>query len=172
MKRYAVATLTALLSLNAFAADNTDCYSNKYDAYVDASLQWYQDLTNLTVEKYPELAEVSDWFMQGRKNHFELNRTAVHYYLMAEPQKIATEQPVESWLSLEQKEVKAMTERDDRLGDVARATFEDRQAKPHAQNYELRSAFADLLSHPTEIQPLLNKYNQSIEQIQSKSCNN
>ncbi|WP_264877186.1 hypothetical protein [Vibrio agarivorans] len=171
MKRYAVATLTALLSFGSFAADDTQCYAEKYDAYIDASLQWYADLTELTAEKYPDLEDVSEWFLQGRKNHFELNRTAVHYYLTKEPQKIATEQPVESWLSLKQSEVKTLTERNDNLGEVARTTYQDRQAKPHAKNYELRSAFADLLSHPTEIQPLLNKYNQSIEQIQSKTCN-
>lgn len=171
MKRCIIATLAALLSSPSFSEDDTDCYAKKYDAYVDASLQWYQDLTQLTTQKYPELAEVSTWFMQGRTNHFELNRTAVHFYLNNEPQKIATEQQVESWLSLEQVEVKALTEREDELGQVARVTYQDRQNAPHAKNYELRSAFADLLSHPTEIQPLLNKYNQSIEQLQNISCN-
>lgn len=171
MKRYAVATLTALLSLNALADNKSDCYAAIYDGYIDASMQWYQDLTDLTVEQYPQLEEVSAWFLQGRRNHFELNRIAVHYYLVNEPQKVATEQPVESWLNLEQTEVKALSERDDALGKAALTTYQDRQAKPHEQNYELRSAFADLLSHPVQIQPLLNKYNQSIDQLQRQVCN-
>lgn len=80
MKRFVVAALLATSSTFTFAADQ-QCLSNKYDGYVDASLQWYQDLVDLTVAQYPDLDEVSQWFLDGRKHHFELNREAVHYFL-------------------------------------------------------------------------------------------
>lgn len=169
MKRTLVALLLGAASSMASAADNT-CLSQKYDAYIDASLHWYEDLSQLTTEQYPDLAEVSAWFLKGRQHHFELNRAAVHYYLEQDPSKIATSQPVEAWLQLEQKEIKVLASRSDELGELAKATFDDRQSKPHPKNYELRSAFADLLSHPTKIDAALKRYNQSIQQLETIEC--
>ncbi|MGR5457221.1 hypothetical protein ACPV5N_25385, partial [Vibrio alfacsensis] len=82
-------------------------------AYIDASIQWYDDLVQLTTQQYPELESVGQWFLDGRKNHFELNREAVHYYLKNEPTKVATERSIESWLQLEQQDVKALAQRND-----------------------------------------------------------
>ncbi len=169
MKRTIVAMLLAATSTFAAAADNA-CLSKKYDAYIDASLHWYEDLSTLTSEQYPELKEVSKWFLEGRKNHFELNRAAVHYYLEQDPAKVATNQPVEAWLQLEQKDIKVLASRSDELGQLAKVTFGDRQAKPHDKNYELRSAFADLLSHPTKIDAALKRYNASIKDLEAISC--
>lgn len=169
MKRMLVALLLGTTSTFAAAADNT-CLAKKYDAYIDASLHWYEDLASLTSEQYPELKEVSDWFLEGRKHHFELNRAAVHYYLTEDQTKVATEQPVEAWLQLEQKDIKVLASRSDELGQLAKVTFGDRQAKPHEKNYELRSAFADLLSHPTKIDSALKRYNSSIKQLESINC--
>ncbi|KOO16781.1 hypothetical protein AKJ18_01545 [Vibrio xuii] len=169
MKRMLVALLLGTTSTFAAAADNS-CLAKKYDAYIDASLHWYEDLASLTSEQYPELTEVSDWFLEGRKHHFELNRAAVHYYLTEDQTKVATEQPVEAWLQLEQKDIKVLASRSDELGQLAKVTFGDRQAKPHEKNYELRSAFADLLSHPTKIDTALQRYNSSIKQLESIKC--
>ncbi|TFH93533.1 hypothetical protein [Vibrio ouci] len=169
MKRMLVALLLGTTSTFAAAADNA-CLAKKYDAYIDASLHWYEDLASLTSEQYPELTEVSDWFLEGRKHHFELNRAAVHYYLTEDQTKVATEQPVEAWLQLEQKDIKVLASRSDELGQLAKVTFGDRQAKPHEKNYELRSAFADLLSHPTKIDSALQRYNSSIKQLESIKC--
>ena len=169
MKRLCVALLLASTSTVSLAADN-QCLSGKYDAYVDASLTWYSDLAALTSEQYPGLTEVSAWFLEGRKHHFELNRAAVHYYLENDSSKVATSQPVEAWLQLEQHDVKELSTRDDELGLAARTTFEDRQSTPHKQNYELRSALAELLSHPKEIDTALQRYNQSISQLETIKC--
>ncbi|OIQ26667.1 hypothetical protein [uncultured Vibrio sp.] len=169
MKRIVIAALLTLSSSSAFSAD-AQCLNKKYDAYIDASLTWYQDLASLTSERYPNLSEVSEWFLEGRKNHFELNRAAVHYYLENDPSKLATEQSVEAWLQLEQLDVKALAERDDELGQAAKLTFSDRQSTPHEKNYELRSAFADLLSHPKQIDSVLQKYNQSILALEEMNC--
>ncbi|MGF1694629.1 hypothetical protein L4D20_10770 [Vibrio kyushuensis] len=169
MKRIVIAALLTLSSGSVFAA-SSQCLTDKYDAYIDASLTWYQDLTDLTSERYPELKEVSQWFLDGRKNHFELNRAAVHYYLENDTSKIASGQSVEAWLQLEQHDVKELSERDDELGKAAKLTFSDRQSTPHEKNYELRSAFADLLSHPKQIDSVLQKYNQSISTLEEMDC--
>ncbi len=168
-----LALTAALLALSpiGYAAENsTQCYSDKYDAYIDASLNWYQDLTELTTERYPELEDVSAWFLEGRKNHFELNRAAVHYYLANDTSKVATEQPVEAWLKLDQQDIKQLAQRDDELCNIANTTFQDRQSKPHSQNYELRSAFAELLSHPKDIDKALSRYNDSIAKLEATDC--
>ena len=169
MTRLLIALLLGATSTMVAAADNA-CLSKKYDAYIDASLHWYEDLAKLTSEQYPDLKEVSEWFLEGRKNHFELNRAAVHYYLENDPSKIAVNQPVESWLLLEQKDIKTLSSRSDELGRLAQVTYNDRQSKPHDQNYDLRSAFADLLSHPTKIDSALKRYNQAIKDLESMSC--
>ncbi|NAW67998.1 hypothetical protein CAG54_02265 [Vibrio sp. V27_P1S3P104] len=170
MKRSIVTLLLAAASsMTATAADN-QCLAQKYDAYIDASLAWYQDLATITAEKYPDLADVSQWFLTGRQHHFELNRTAVRYYLQHQPEKVATSQPIESWLKLEQQEIKQLATRDDELGLSAKTTFDDRQNKPHEKNYQLRSAFAELLSHPKQIEPVLNRYNQAIAKAERIHC--
>ncbi|WP_391087441.1 hypothetical protein [Vibrio sp. NH-UV-68] len=169
MKRTLVALLLGAAAFTASATDN-ECLSQKYDAYIDASLHWYEDLSQLTAQQYPDLSEVSEWFLQGRQHHFELNRAAVHYYLKQDPTKVATNQPVEAWLQLEQKDIKVLSSRSDELGKLAQTTFSDRQSQPHEKNYELRSAFADLLSHPTKIDAALKRYNKSIQQLEMINC--
>ncbi|MBD1556556.1 hypothetical protein HC752_06370 [Vibrio sp. S9_S30] len=174
MKRFAFALLLA--SSSTFAqtdqtqTDQTLCLEKKYDSYVDASLIWYEDLVSFTIQENPALTDVGQWFLNGRRNHFELNREAVHYYLSNDPSKVATDRPVEAWLNLEQKEIKVLTSRSDKLGQLAKVTFDDRQSQPHSQNYELRTAFAELLSHPKKIDNALNKYNQSINKLEQERC--
>ncbi|ASI91176.1 MULTISPECIES: hypothetical protein [Vibrio] len=169
MKKWLIAAMLVGTSFSSFSAD-TQCLEKKYDAYIDASIQWYDDLVQLTTQQYPELESVGQWFLDGRKNHFELNREAVHYYLKNEPTKVATERSIESWLQLEQQDVKALAQRNDMLGKAAAKSFADRQAKPHEQNYDLRSAFADLLSHPKKIDTALNKYNSAIQKVEKTEC--
>ncbi|WGW01522.1 hypothetical protein QF117_12115 [Vibrio sp. YMD68] len=169
MKHIVIAALLTLSSSSVFA-NNTQCLSDKYDAYIDASLAWYQDLSDLTSERYPDLKEASQWFLEGRKNHFELNRAAVHYYLGNDAAKLSTAQSIESWLQLDQADIKALTQRDDALGEAAQLTFSDRQNAPHEKNYQLRSAFADLLSHPKQIDNVLQKYNRSIAKLEEMDC--
>jgi len=169
MKRFLIAAALCSASTITQAAD-TQCLSNKYDAYIDASLTWYKDLLELTTQQYPDLKEVGAWFYNGRKNHFELNRAAVHYYLEEDTSKVTTEQPVEAWLQLEQVDIKTLASRTDALGKLAAKSFSDRQSPPHTKNYELRSAFADLLSHPNKIDAVLKKYNQAIIKIEKNNC--
>ncbi len=169
MKRFALAVLLSSVSTLSVAGDTT-CQQGKYDAYIDASLAWYQDLVTLTTEQNPQLAEVSQWFLEGRTHHFELNREAVHYYLVNDPAKVNTNVSVESWLKLEQADIKQLTSRDDTLGKLAKTTFADRQALPHAQNYELRAALADLLSHPNKIDQALSRYNEKVSAVAKTQC--
>ncbi|WP_105902714.1 hypothetical protein [Vibrio gangliei] len=166
----ALVTVTNTASAIEANTTNTRCLVSKYDAYIDASLTWYQDLVSITTDSNPELKEVGDWFLQGRTHHFELNRAAVDYYLENEPAKVAIDEQVESWLKLTQVDVKALSQRDDELGSIAKATFDDRQSIPNEKNYELRSAFADLLSHPSNIKPALDKYNQAVAAANKIQC--
>lgn len=169
MKLAALILPFALLTTSVQAAD-TECLSNKYSQYVDASLTWYKDLIAITVQKNPKLDSVGEWFLEGRAHHFELNRAAVDFYLKNDPSKVKTNQSIESWLQLEQKEIKALAANKDELGKIAKVTFDDRQSQPHKKNYELRSAFADILSHPKDIETPLNAYNQKITEISKISC--
>jgi hypothetical protein len=168
MNKSLVLLLSALPAF-AFAAD-TECQIKKYDTYIDASINWYQDLATLTSADNPDLQEVSDWFLDGRKKHFELNRLSVHQFLSTNPNKVSTELDVESWLQLTQADIKELSTRQDELGILAKSSFEYRQTKPHSQNYEFRSALAELLSHPNKIQPALTAYNNAVNQANSQVC--
>ncbi|CED70968.1 putative exported protein [Aliivibrio wodanis] len=169
MKLAAIILPFALLTTSVQAAD-TECLSNKYSQYVDASLTWYKELIAITVKKDPNLQSVGDWFLEGRQHHFELNRAAVDFYLKNDSSKVKTNQSIESWLQLDQKEIKNLASNNDELGKIAKITFDDRQAQPHKQNYELRSAFADILSHPKKIDTPLNAYNQKMTEISEINC--
>ncbi|USD64153.1 hypothetical protein [Vibrio sp. SCSIO 43136] len=169
MKRVALALVLAGFSSFTFA-NSSQCLAQKYDGYIDASLNWYGELVEIAVEKQPELKEVGEWFLNGRKNHFELNRQAVHTFLVEDPSKVNTNVSVESWLQLEQHDVKALTGRTDELGKLAQVSFSDRQSKPHEKNYDLRTAFADLLSHPQHINDALTRYNEAVSQVAEIQC--
>ncbi len=169
MKRFLFATLLCSTSFLSQAAD-IQCLSSKYDTYIDASLVWYQDLTRLTTEQHPELKEAGEWFLNGRKNHFELNRAAVQHYLKQDTSRVATTQPVETWLKLEQADVRQLATREDELGKLAATSYADRQSKPHPQNYQLRSAFADLLGNPDGIADILSNYNQAMATTNAINC--
>ena len=169
MKFTALVLSFALLPTAAFAYTQT-CESNKYHQYIDASLEWYQNLVQLTVQKDPDLQEVGDWFMEGRTHHFELKREAVDWYLANDKSHLDLSQSVESWLKLTQQDIKALSAQQGNLGDYAKKVFEDRQSTPHPKNYELRSAFADLLTHPDEIDKPLKAYNRQMIAIAATQC--
>ncbi|UTV28907.1 hypothetical protein [Photobacterium atrarenae] len=170
MKLPAIILSLALLPSSVLAAQETSCQSDKYHQYVDASLSWYQSLVDIAVQKDPNLKEVGDWFLEGRKHHFELNREAVDWYLENDKDKLALSQPIESWLKLTQQDVKALSQENNELGRIAKLSFDDRQSKPHPKNYELRSAFADLLTHPGDIDQPLNAYNEKMTAIAAIEC--
>ncbi|WP_064603350.1 hypothetical protein [Photobacterium sp. J15] len=162
--------LLSLALLPASVSAATNCQSDKYHQYVDASLSWYESLVELAVEKDENLKDVGQWFLDGRKHHFELNRSAFDWYLENDKDKLDFSQPVESWLKLSQQDVKALSKQDSELGKTAKTVFDDRQRKPHAKNYELRSAFADLLTHPGNIDKPLNAYNEKMAAIADIEC--
>ncbi|MGF1737750.1 hypothetical protein [Photobacterium satsumensis] len=170
MKLAAFILSTALIPSITFAS-STSCESEKYHQYIDASLNWYENLVELAVEKEPNLNEVGQWFLEGRKHHFELNRDAFDWYLANDKDKLALSLPVESWLNLTQQDVKALSEEQgSELGEAAKLAFDDRQSKPHPQNYALRSAFAELLTHPGNIEKPLNAYNEKMAAIAEIEC--
>ncbi|MGF1723716.1 hypothetical protein [Photobacterium nomapromontoriensis] len=170
MKLAAILFLSAAVLPSAAFASSTQCESDKYHQYVDASLAWYQDLIDLAVAKDASLTEVGKWFLNGRKHHFEFNRDAVDWYLENDREKLNLSQPVESWLDLSQHNVKILAKQDTRLGKAAKQAFDDRQNKPHAKNYALRTAFATLLTHPGKIEQPLNNYNHKMNLIAMTEC--
>ncbi|PSU34320.1 hypothetical protein [Photobacterium lutimaris] len=170
MKLAALILSTALIPSIAFAS-STNCESEKYHQYIDASLNWYESLVELAVEKDPSLSDVGQWFLEGRKHHFELNRDAFDWYLANDKDKLSLSLPVESWLNLTQQDVKALSaEQNSKLGKAAKLAFDDRQSNPHPQNYALRSAFAELLTHPGNIEKPLNAYNEKMAVIADMKC--
>ncbi|MBC7003905.1 hypothetical protein BIZ37_15180 [Photobacterium sp. BZF1] len=168
--KLAALVLSAALIPSVTLASSSSCESDKYHQYIDASLNWYENLVELAVEKEPNLKEVGDWFLEGRKHHFELSRDAFDWYLANDKEKLALSLPVESWLNLTQQDVKALSEQDSELGKAAKLAFDDRQSKPHPQNYALRSAFAELLTHPGNIEKPLNAYNEKMAAIAEMEC--
>ncbi|WP_087016088.1 hypothetical protein [Thaumasiovibrio subtropicus] len=169
MKRMTLAITLALTALTVKAGEK-ECQSEMYHNYVDASLEWYQDLVSVAVEQDESLTDVAEWFLNGRRTHFLFNRTAVDWYLSNEPEKLQLALSVESWLTLDQAEIRALSESQHALSDDAKAMYELRQAKPHKQNYQLRSAFADLLSHPDKIDGPLKSYNEKMTQLAEMNC--
>ncbi len=161
-----------LFSANSYSTEqlNLVCASEKYHRYVDASISWYESLVSLTIYKNPELSDVAQWFLNARKQHFQFNAKAFDYYLAQRPQDIHLTQAVESWINLSQKDIQVLSEGTSPLADSAKSVFDFRQQKVHESNYALRSAFADLLSNPDEIQAALGQYNAEIQHINQLQC--
>nr|WP_086937644.1 hypothetical protein [Thaumasiovibrio occultus] len=174
MKSNALIVGLLLCSSPAFSnvtENNMACYQSAYAEYVDISLDWYQDLLDIAVTNEPEMKDVADWFMAGRETHFGFNQAAFNWYLENEPQHLQLNLPVESWLAVEQAEVRTMAQDAQHpLQAQAQALYALRQGAPHPQNYALRSTFADLLSHPQQIDVPLNNYNQRMDALLNKSC--
>ncbi|WP_028025403.1 hypothetical protein [Enterovibrio calviensis] len=174
MRRSALLLLATLIPGIAVAKDinqiDTACATQKYENYVNASISWYENLVDLTIKKDPKLEGVANWFLEGRRNHFTLNNEAFDYYIENDPSKLNLDAPVESWLSLTQEDVKALSQSQGELADVAKKVFEFRQSQAHEGNYDLRSALADLLSHPKEIEVPLERYNKEMQALSQTQC--
>ncbi|KXF80949.1 hypothetical protein [Enterovibrio coralii] len=174
MRRSAYIFLTLLLPGVAFAKDINDidtlCASQKYHNYIDASINWYESLVDLSIQKDAKLQSVATWFLDGRRNHFLLNEAAFDYYLENDPSKLNFDAPVESWLNLTQEDVKALSQSSTPLAPQAEKVFNFRQGEAHKGNYDLRSALADLLSHPKEIEVPLQKYNGEMQKLAETTC--
>ncbi|UJF16900.1 hypothetical protein L0B53_02865 [Vibrio sp. SS-MA-C1-2] len=146
------------------------CFADKYSQYVDASLTWYQDLVKIAVNHDSNLKQIGDAFYQGRVNHFTLNKEAVAYYLVNQPEKVNTNKSVESWLTLSQSQIKVLSEGDTPLTNLATKEFAYRQESEKNDNYALRTAFNELLTQPTVIQQPLDKYNHAMTEMNKISC--
>ncbi|WP_407330402.1 hypothetical protein [Enterovibrio sp. 27052020O] len=174
MSRSALLLLATLLPGIAVAKDINQidplCATQKYHNYVNASIAWYESLVDLTIEKDPKLDDVANWFLEGRRNHFMLNDAAFDYYVENDPSKLNFDAPVESWLNLTQEDIKTLSNSSGVLADAAKKVFEFRQGQAHQGNYDLRSALADLLSHPKEIEVPLNRYNSEMTQLAQTHC--
>lgn len=165
-----LALCTYTLTAQVHARALTQCQIDKYDAYIDASLQWYKNLTRLTAIHYPHLSNASDGFFSTRQHHFELSRAVAHDYLQHAPTQIATNRTVEAWIQLETNEVEQLANRNDDVGQLAKVSFRDRQTEPHMSNYALRSAFATLLSNEQQVNRALALYNQRMDIIKNQHC--
>ena len=174
MRRTAMVLVSGLFSFSAHSADiaNIDiqCAKNSYHDYVDASIEWYENLVRLTIKDDPKLKDVAEWFMDGRKKHFLLNKDAFDWYINNDESKLDFNTSVESWLKLSQEDIRKLSLTSTPISGAAKEVFDFRQGKAHADNYALRTAFADLLSHPKKIEEPLGTYNQKIEIIGKKSC--
>ncbi|WP_235869274.1 hypothetical protein [Veronia nyctiphanis] len=107
MRRSALVLLSGLFSVSAQATDiaNVDvqCVKSSYHDYVDASVEWYENLVRLTIKEDPKLKDVAEWFMDGREKHFLLNKKAFDWYLNNDESKLDFNTSVESWLKLSRK---------------------------------------------------------------------
>ncbi len=158
-----------LLPSSVLASDNT-CSRQKYDQYVQSSLQWYQTLIDLAVKEDKALEEVGRWFLQARQHHLILNQQALSWYFQHQPQRIPLTLPVESWIALTQTEIKTLSQQSNALTPYAQRVFANRQAKPHPQNYQLRTMFALLLTQPQLMKNPLMTYNEKIKNINKINC--
>lgn len=174
MRRSALLVVLSLVSSFASAKDIDQldklCLSQKYHHYVTASINWYESLVEMTTKKDPKLEEVANWFLQGRREHFELNQQAFDYYLEHDPSKLHLSASVESWLSLSQEDVKTLSASKGELAQAAKKVFDFRQGQAHQGNYDLRSALASLLSHPKEIEGPLKRYNDEMATLAATNC--
>ncbi|MGL4270379.1 MAG: hypothetical protein ACRCR6_11460 [Plesiomonas sp.] len=163
-------TLASITSLTAQAAPDQACFTEKYAAFVKASDNWYTSLLNKVTEQHPDLAEAGKQFLAERNHYFERNFTAVRWYLNHEPEKLALDKPVNEWLALDSASTEILSTQSPEFAEQNEQVFNDRVLKPNPQNYALRAAFADLLTHPENVKASLEAYNDAMEKIENQTC--
>ena len=162
---------TALLACTtSVMAKPSQCLMQQYDRYITASLNWYQSLVTYTVTQHPNLQDAAQHFLQERQHHFALKQAAFHDFVLHQPKYIQTDQSVESWLQLKQKDIKQLSHRTDKLGQLAKQSFLDRQHPQPSNMQSLQNAFADLLSHPQALKQPLQQYQHTIVNIEHSAC--
>lgn len=176
MFRFVLPLCLTLMSTPSVASNindyNQSCLKEKYQAYIDASVSWYENLINEVVEKHPDLKAVSDWFLEGRYDHFKLKQMVFTNYLSTDPDLLHLNKPVESWLNLTQEDIKSLSLSQSNIKEMAKKVYEFRQGNAQQGNYELRSALADLLKNPQNIEEPLNRYNDKMQVLTDMSCAN
>ncbi|SBT61079.1 Uncharacterised protein [Plesiomonas shigelloides] len=163
-------TLASATSFTAQAALDQTCLTEKYAAFVKASDSWYASLLGKVTEQHPDLAEAGKQFLAERTHYFERNFTAVRWYLNHEPGKLALDKPVNEWLTLDTASADLLSTQSKEFAAQNEQVFNDRVLKPNPQNYALRAAFADLLTHPENVKASLEAYNNAMEKIENQVC--
>lgn len=156
-------SLTAPLALKK-------CISDKYQHYTQTSINWYESLTQATIEKNPSLREVAHLFLDTRKKYVAFNQAVFSYYLNHSPETLDLSAPVESWLNIDQEQLKNISESNTELTPLAKEIDAFREKNRYKNNYKLRTALAELLSRPANMQAALNTYNQQIKAINQNAC--
>ncbi|MGL4855358.1 MAG: hypothetical protein ACRDDP_08655 [Plesiomonas sp.] len=159
----------SLLSFPSHALDQT-CFTQKYEQFVQASDAWYATLLSKVTQQDPTLKVASEQFLNERKNYFNRNLTAVKWYLNHEPARLALDKSVNEWLSLDEESEKKLSSQSSEFAALNEQVFNDRVVKPNPQSYALRSAFAELLTHPENVREGLESYNRSMEKIEAVHC--
>lgn len=163
-------TLASATSFTLHAAPDQACFTEKYAAFVKASDNWYTSLLNKVTEQHPDLADAGKQFLAERTHYFERNFTAVRWYLNHDPEKLALDKPVNEWLTLDASNTDLLSTQSSEFAAQNEQVFNDRVLKPNPQNYALRAAFADLLTHPENVKASLEAYNNAMEKIENQVC--
>ncbi len=147
------------------------CIKDKYHHYTQASISWYESLTKAVITKDPKLTEVASLFLNNRKKYAIFNLTVFSYYLNHSPEKLDLSASVESWLNLDQEKLEHSQGLDPALTPLATELHALKEKDRHKNNYKLRTAFAELLSKPANMQAALNTYNLQLQAINQIPCN-
>ncbi|MGL5006664.1 MAG: hypothetical protein ACRC53_04625 [Plesiomonas sp.] len=170
--RHGVPFFTLMLFLSPLPAHAFDqvCFTHKYEQFVQASDAWYATLLNKVTQQNPTLKVASEQFLNERTNYLNRNLSAVKWYLSHEPNKLALDKPVNEWLSLDEESEKTLSNQNSEFARLNTQVFNDRVVKPNPQSYALRSAFAELLTHPENVRIELDNYNRAMKKIEALHC--
>lgn len=163
--------MISLLPTLSYANTTFDqCVSDKYQKYIQASISWYENIISHTVEKHPDLNEVTQLFFDLREKHFLFNQKVFDFYLINQPDQLNLSRSVESWLDISQYDIQQLSLQSSPLSMSAKEIHALRQTSGHRDNYKLRTALADLFSDPNNMKTALDNYNQKITQINQTKC--
>ena len=157
--------------VNAQTPDkNFQCHQQKYQAYHQASNQWYQTLTQEAVNQQPNLTRSANAFLQQHQQLSVLNEAAFAWLWENQPQNLALKQSVEGWLTLNQTQIKQFSRHSHPLTHVAMPVYQSRQKSADKRQYALRKQFANTFKSPFRLQSQLDAYNRIIAHINAIDC--
>jgi hypothetical protein len=154
----------------AATAAPPDCVTEKYQAYAQAQRAWQHGLTQLLVEAAPEYEDVAWRYLEDQLRSIELRKLEVAFFAHAEPEKLRTQMPLNSWVSLsvaDRQRIASESERYAQLREQARVA---RSRPPHPDGADLREVMKSDVMTSQAYQRLLQSFLASVKAAEAIEC--
>lgn len=160
-----------MMAMPLFAQpDSLTCDIDKYERYASAQEAWQQDLARLIVTERPEFRAVSRVLLHDQLRKIEMAKIAVREQLVKSPTRVATNMPLNQWLSLSREDRSQLAPDNRRYAALMADDDAARYRKPHPDGDRLRAFMRSTLMVSPAYLTLQKQLMQSVEAAEAIRC--